>query len=105
MSLSAMSAVLVDPERDFSLCSFRTDCRARIFEIRPQSHSVTSDVTLPYHPWATRRAAVVMHGATFTSNARKMLLRPILKNGTIRTAIKNCIRNESVRLPTSGFVT
>ena len=30
-----------------------------------------------------------MHRATFTSNARKMLLRPILENGTIRTAIKN----------------
>ena len=51
-----------------------------------------------------RRAAVVVHRGMFTSNARKVLLRPILKNGTIRTAINNCTRNQSVWLFTSTFV-
>ena len=78
--------------------------RARIFEKRSQSDLVPSDVTILQQPLGRRRAAVVVHRGTFTSNARKVLLRPILENGTIQTAIKNCTRNQSVRLFTSGFV-
>ena len=54
---------------------------------------------------AVQAAAVVVHRGTFSSNARKMLLKPILENGTIRTAITSFPRNQSVWLLTSGLVT
>ena len=73
------------------------------FDLSPEKIHQTSAIL--YQPWALRRAAEVMHRATFLSNTREMLLRPILENGTIRTAIKNCSRNQSVWLITSGLVT
>ena len=58
-------------------------CRARIFEIRSQSRDMPSDVTILYQPLGPRRTAALVHRATFTSNTREMLLRPIPENGTI----------------------
>ena len=79
--------------------------QVEVLRSQTQSDFRSSDVTILHQPLRGRRAAVVVHRGTFTSNARKMLLRPILENGTIRTAIKNCPRNQSVWLLTSGLVT
>ena len=73
------------------------------FDLSPEKIHQTSAIL--HQPWALRRAAEVMHRAMFLSNTRKVLLRPILENGTIRTAIKSHFRNQSTRLLTSGFVT
>ena len=73
------------------------------FDLSPEKIHQTSAIL--YQPWALRRAAEVMHRAMFLSNTRNMLLRLILENGTIRTAIKSYSRNQSTRLLTSGFVT
>ena len=88
------------------VCASRRRVRRYIWhhETRPQFHFMFSNISILYQPWAIRREAEVMHRATFTSNTQEMLLRPILENGTIRTAIKTCSRHQSVQLLTSGFV-
>ena len=65
--------------------------RARMFEIRSQSHSMLSNVTILYQPLGPRRTAALVHRATFTSNTREMLRRPIPESGTIRTAFKTIL--------------
>ena len=71
------------------------DCRARIFEIRSQSRDMLSNVTILYQPLGTWAQWLVVHRATFTSNTREMLLRPIPENVTIRTAFEGYPRNDS----------
>ena len=78
--------------------------RALIFEIRPQSHSMLSNVTILYQPLGPLRTAALVHRATFTSNTREMLQRPIPESGTIRTAFKNYPRIQYPDLITLSFV-
>ena len=79
-------------------------CRARIFEIRSQSRDMLSNVTILYQPLGPWAQWLVVHRATFTSNTREMLLRPIPESGTIRTAFQNYPRNQSPELINLSFV-
>ena len=80
------------------------DCRARIFEIRSQSRDMLSNVTILYQPLGTRAQWLVVHRATFTSNAREMPLRPVPESGTIRTAFPNYPITQSPDLIHLSFV-
>ena len=71
--------------------------RARIFEKRPQSNLVPSDVQHSAWPLGGRRAAVVAHRAVHMSNTRKMLVRPLSKNGTIGFPVEDWYSDQSVR--------
>ena len=79
-------------------------CRARIFEIRSQSRDMHSNVIILSQPLGPRRTAALVHRATFTSNTREMLLRPVPESGTIRTAFQNYPRNQSPDLSSLSLV-
>ena len=75
------------------------------FEIRSDSNLVPSDVHHAAWPLGGRRAAVVAHRVVRMSGTRKMLLRPLSKNGTIGFPVENWYRIQSVRSLSLSYVT
>ena len=70
----------------------------------PASRDMPSNVTILYQPLGPRRTAALVHRATFTSNTREMLLRPIPESGTIQTAFESYPRIQSPDSITLSFV-